>query len=110
MMEFLTPILTNLVHIAIAAAIAYVCKTLIPQIIPWLKNIGIYKIVCIGVRAAEKLGETGQIPKEKKKEKAEEVIKGMGIEITPLIDAMIEAAVEELDAQKGKISDAIQNG
>ena len=105
-MELLSMIISNLVQIIIGGCFAYLCKKVIPSVTPWLKQVGIYKIVQYFVNAAEKKAATGQIPKETKKEFVKEILAKVGIEDNAIIDAMIEGAVEELDNQKGKIGDA----
>lgn len=73
--------------------------------IPYLKKIGMYKIVQMAVRAAEKLGVTGAIEKADKKKYVVAALQKMGIKVTPTIEMMIEAAVKEMDIQ----NDAIKN-
>lgn len=65
--------------------------------IPYLKQIGMYKIVQMAVRAAEKLGVTGAIQKADKKKYVIAALEKMNIKITPTIEMMIEAAVKEMD-------------
>lgn len=106
MMEFLTPIIVNLVRIIIAGCFAYLCKAVIPAVTPWLKQIGLYHIVRYFVNAAEKMASTSQIPKETKKQWVKDMLNNVGIKDSVIIDALIEGAVEELDNQKGKVGDA----
>ena len=73
--------------------------------IPYLKKIGVYKLVQIAVRAAEKLGATGAIEKADKKKYVMEALERLGVKITPTIETMIEAAVKEMDIQNDKIKD-----
>ena len=72
--------------------------------IPYLKQIGMYKIVQMAVRAAEKLGVTGAIQKADKKKYVIAALEKMNIKITPTIEMMIEAAVKEMDIQNNKIN------
>ena len=72
--------------------------------IPYLKQIGMYKIVQMAVRAAEKLGVTGAIKKADKKKYVIAALEKMNIKITPTIEMMIEAAVKEMDIQNEKIN------
>ena len=72
--------------------------------IPYLKQIGMYKIVQMAVRAAEKLGVTGAIQKADKKKYVIAALEKMNIKITPTIEMMIEAAVKEMDIQNEKIN------
>lgn len=106
MMEFLTPIIVNLVRIVIAGCFAYLCKSVIPAVTPWLKQVGLYQIVRYFVNAAEKMAESGKIPKETKKQFVKDILAKVGIQDNEIIDALIEGAVEELDNQKGKVGDA----
>ena len=95
--------LENAVRIFIAAGGSYI----IYKVIPWLKQFGIYSIIRICVKAAEKLGETAQIDKSKKKQYVIQALESAGIEVTPLVETMIESAVKELDNQIDKITDEI---
>lgn len=72
--------------------------------IPYLKQIGMYKIVQMAVRAAEKLGVTGAIQKTDKKKYVIAALEKMNIKVTPTIEMMIEAAVKEMDIQNEKIN------
>lgn len=71
--------------------------------IPYMKQIGMYKIVQMAVRAAEKLGVTGAIQKADKKKYVIAALEKMNIKVTPTIEMMIEAAVKEMDIQNDKI-------
>lgn len=64
-------------------------------LVPWLKEKKLYDTVKISVNAAEKWAQTHQIDK---RTWVEEQLTSAGIKITPLISAMIESAVSELDA------------
>lgn len=100
MMELFNELLTTLVKIVVTAGGSY----LIAYGLPWLK----YKMVQIGVMAAEKLAESGVIKKVDKNAKAKEILGMLGIKVTPMIDAMIEAAVKELDNQENKIKSELK--
>ena len=63
-------------------------------LIPWLKEKRLYDTVTRLVAAAEKLGES--LP-EGKKNYVLNLLADMGVEITPVVDALIEAAVQQLD-------------
>lgn len=76
----------------------------VKKIIPYLKQIGMYKIVQMAVRAAEKLGITGAIQKADKKKYVIAALEKMNIKVTPTIEMMIEAAVKEMDIQNNKIN------
>lgn len=99
MMDFVNQIVSVIVKLVITGA----GTAFIAYGIPYLKQIGMYKIVQMAVRAAEKLGVTGAIEKADKKKYVIAALKKMGIEVTPTIEMMIEAAVKELDIQNEKI-------
>lgn len=104
MMDLINELLTTLVKLVVTAGGSY----LIAYGLPWLKKIGLYKMVQIGVMAAEKLAESGAIPKVDKNAKAKEILAMLGIKESPMIDAMIEAAVKELDNQENKVKDELK--
>ncbi len=104
MMDIINELLTTLVKLLVTAGGSY----FIAVGLPWLKKVGLYKLVQIGVMAAEKLAESGQIHKVDKNAKAKEILGLLGIKVTPVIDAMIEAAVKELDNQENKISNELK--
>lgn len=104
MMEVISELLVMVTRVIVAAA----GGAFIYIGIPYLKNLGIYKFVQMAVRAAEKMAETNQIPKETKKEWVVKTLKHFGIETNEAIDAMIEAAVEEIDLQMKKIAEEVK--
>lgn len=65
--------------------------------IPWLRERQLYGLICKFVRAAEKLAESGQISKEAKLDYVLGLLAKNGIEVTPVVRALIESAVGELD-------------
>lgn len=69
-------------------------------IVPWLKNQGLYDTVKKFVWAAEKLAAAGKLPKEDKKDYVCRMLNAAGVKVTPVVEAMIEAAVEALDIAK----------
>ena len=60
--------------------------------IPWLKEKHLYTIVSTFVKAAEKMASAGSLL-----EYVEQMLEAKGIQITPEVRAMIEAAVQDLD-------------
>ncbi len=93
-MEEIVSMATSLIiKLIIAGATALITY----YIIPYLKEKNLYDTVSKLVKAAEKLAQSNQIDKDKKKDYVIDLLAKKGIEITPLIDAMIEAAVTELD-------------
>ena len=88
---------TIVIEIALFALIAVVVAALLP----WLKErIGaerlnkLWRWVCWAVEAAEQLFGAGM--GDRKKEYVLEMLADMGVDITPDVDAMVEAAVLEL--------------
>lgn len=69
---------------------------------PWLKEQKIYGQVVKFVRAAEKMAEAGKLDKAKKNAYVVALLEKAGVKVTPIVRAMIEAAVEELDLVKDK--------
>ena len=95
----------ELVSVIVRLVIAGAGTAFMAYGIPYLKKIGVYKLVQIAVRAAEKLGATGAIEKADKKKYVMEALERLGVKITPTIETMIEAAVKEMDIQNDKIKD-----
>ena len=60
-------IINELVSVIVRLVIAGAGTAFMAYGIPYLKKIGVYKLVQIAVRAAEKLGATGAIEKADKK-------------------------------------------
>lgn len=79
-------------------------------IIPWMKEQRIYSSIRKWVRAAEKLAEAGELSKGEKKQYVETLLRKRGITITDEIDAMIEAAVKELDIAADTVISEIISG
>lgn len=104
MMEFVNEVLVMVTRLIVAAA----GGAFIYIGIPYMKKLGVYKIVQLVVRAAEKLGSTNQIPKETKKEWVVKMLEHFGVKTNDVIDAMIEAAVEEIDLQNKKIAEEVK--
>lgn len=66
-------------------------------VVPWLKDKHLYTTVVCFVQAAEKMAESGQIPKESKKQFVVKLLESKGVIVDAIVDAYIESAVEELD-------------
>jgi hypothetical protein len=90
----LTQVIPLLIEIIAAAIVIPVTKN---TLVPWLKEKHLYTQVQRFVRAAEKLGATGAIDKATKKAYVVSLLQKNGVTVTDDVDAMIEAAVEELD-------------
>lgn len=76
---------------------AVILPWIVGTAIPWLKEKRLYTIIQKYVEAAEKKAHAGTISKEEKKAFVKRLLEGKGIEVTAEIDALIEAAVTELD-------------
>jgi hypothetical protein len=90
----LTQVIPLIIEIIAAAIVIPALKN---TVIPWLKEKRLYTQVKRFVRAAEKLGDTGAIDKATKKAYVKSQLQKIGVTVTDSVDAMIEAAVEELD-------------
>lgn len=86
----------------------YVIPLIKNELKPWLEEKRLYSIVQKFVQAAEKLAESGVIPKIDKKAKVIELLEAQGITVTPVIEGFIEAAVKELDLVTGTIVDTVK--
>ncbi len=86
-------LIVKLVFAAIGLLITY-------YLVPWLKEKKLYSTVTKLVRGAEKLAGSMQIGKGEKKSYVIDQLKNLGIKITPFVEALIEAAVTELDLAK----------
>lgn len=89
------PILMRVFYILLVALVSKI-------LVPWLKEKKVYDTICRFVRAAEKLADAGKIDKAKKKLYVRSLLEKKGVKITPEVDAMIEAAVEDLDLLKNE--------
>lgn len=108
MNELTIIIVENLAEIIGAIISTIFASVVLPWVvntlIPWLKDKRLFGTVCQCVKAAEKLAESGSIDKAQKKEYVVALLESIGVEITDGVDAMIEAAVIDLDiAIKGGI-------
>ena len=102
----------NVLEMVIAILSIVVSVYLIPliktELKPWLEEKRVYSIVQKFVKAAEKLAESGVIPKIEKKDKVIELLESKGVTITPSVEAFIEAAVKELDLVANTIVETIK--
>lgn len=104
MMDFVNELITVVVKLVITGAgTAFVAYG-----IPYMKQIGMYKIVQMVVRAAEKVGVSQALKGADKKKYAIAALEKMGVKITPTIEMMIEAAVKEMDIQNEKIENELK--
>lgn len=101
----------NALDIVIAVISIVVSVYLIPliknELKPWLEEKRIYGLVQKFVEAAEKLAESGIIPKVDKKAKVIELLEEQGITVTPQVEAFIESAVKQLDLITDTVVDVI---
>lgn len=82
-------------------AIPFARNTIAPfirnTIIPWFEEHRLRGMVDSLVHGAEQLANSGQIPKAEKKQYVVDMLKAMGVDVTPEVDAIIEGAVLDLD-------------
>ena len=71
--------------------------------IPWLREQRIFSLVRKLVKGAEKAAEAGKIPKTDKHALVVRLLKMKGIEVTPFLDAFIDAAIKEMMAEQSLI-------
>lgn len=76
-------------------------------VVPYLEQKSTFNTIRILVRAAEKKGETGAIPKDRKKIWVMSWLETLGITVTEKEKEMIEAAVEELDKMGQAVIEAV---
>lgn len=95
-----TSLIVKLIVAGVTALITY-------YVIPYLKDKGLYDMVSRYVKAAEKLAESAQITKEEKKQYVIDLLISKKVKITPAVEAMIEAAVTELDLAKQSFKSGI---
>ena len=99
--QILDVVMSNVFEIIIGVLSIVVSVYVIPliktELKPWLEEKRIYNLIQKFVDAAEKLAETGVIEKVDKKAEVIRLLKENGIEVTPTIEAFIEAAVKQLD-------------
>lgn len=97
----LSIVLENLFNIIASIISIWVAYYVIPYIttslIPFLREKRIYNIVAIGVQAAEKLANSGQINKVDKKEYVCTFLRKKGIPVTKEVETFIESVCQQLD-------------
>ena len=75
--------------------------------IPWLREQRIFSLIRKLVKGAEKAAEAGKIPKTDKHALVIKLLKMKNIEVTPFLDAFIDAAIKEMDEVAENIADEI---
>lgn len=92
-------------------AIPFARNTVAPfirnTIIPWLEEHRLRAMVDRLVHGAEQLANSGQIPKAEKKQYVVDMLKAMGVDVTPEVDAIIEGAVLDLDKTLKELLQAV---
>lgn len=100
-MEFYTEIASAALKLIVAIISVATGSLVIPWIrntaIPWLKEKRLYGIVQKFVLAAEKLGETGAIDRQTKKNYVISLLTKKGYVVDDEVEAFIESAVKEMD-------------
>ena len=100
-------ILAEIAAFAVRFVLCIIFAIITHKLLPLFEKWGLLQTIRTFVRAAEKKGETGVIQKINKKAFVVRNLEALGIQMTPLIDSMIEAAVEEIDAFGKKITEDI---
>lgn len=110
--EIINVLTDNLLDIVIAVISILVSYYVIPAIknnlIPFLKEKRLLNIIKGFVNGVEKMAESGIIDKSNKKDKVVELLEEKGITVTPEVDALIEAAVKELDIIASTVVDEVK--
>lgn len=111
METLINSITSNILEIILAVISIVVSYYIIPTIkedlIPWLKEKRVYGTVKKFVQAAEKMANSGIIPKCDKKKEVIALLYESGIEVDEKIEAFIESACEELDIVTNTIYEEI---
>jgi hypothetical protein len=76
---------------------------------PWLEEKRIYNLIAKFVEAAEKLVETGVLPKADKKKWVVELLEKNGVKVDEKTEAFIESAVKQLDLVINTIKDEVKS-
>ena len=93
---------------AISIIVAYyVVPAIKDELIPWLKDKRLYSLIQRLVQAAEKMAESGIIPRVDKKKTVIDWLQKKGIPITDEVDAFIESAVKDLDIITGTLMEGV---
>lgn len=101
--EIATAILPNVMEIIGTIAMFMAAKIGIP----WLREQRIFSLIKKLVKAAEKAAEADKIPKTDKHALVVKLLAAKGIEVTPFLDAFIDAAIKEMDEVAENIADEI---
>lgn len=97
MNELTVNLITLIVRVIIAAAAVLLSR----YVLPMIKESGVYGKISKLASAAEKLAENWNIDK---KAYVIDMLRENNVKITPYVEAMIEAAVSELDRAKAAVN------
>lgn len=75
--------------------------------IPWLREQRIFSLIRKLVKGAEKAAEAGKIDKNAKHDLVIKLLQMKNIEVTPFLEAFIDAAIKEMDEVAEGIADEI---
>lgn len=108
----LDAVLTNLFDVVISVITIVVGVYVIPliktELKPWLEEKRVYNLVQKFVEAAEKLVETGVLPKADKKQWVIELLEKNGVTVDAKTEAFIESAVKQLDLVIETVKDEVK--
>lgn len=114
MESILSILVTNGLQVVAAIISVIVASVIIPWIkvdmVPWLKEKRLYRIVSIGVNAAEKLAESMDMSGLDKKQYVINYLRSKNIMITSEVEAFIESAVHDLDLVTSTAKEQFNNG
>lgn len=91
----------TIISTLIGAAILIVTAAITAYVVPWLRERHLLDTVKTLVEAAEKLAENQPLDK---KAWVIAQLSGLGIKVTPFVEAAIESAVKQLDIAMGMAS------
>ena len=109
--EIVSDFINAALRLVLLAVTVLFSKIILPffkkTVVPYLEGKSLYRTIQLLVAAAEKQGETGVIPKERKKAFVVSWLTALGITVTEAEEQMIEAAVEELDKMGSQLIEAV---
>ena len=108
----LNAIVSNALEIVIAVISIVVSYYVVPliktELKPWLEEKRVYNLIAKFVEAAEKLVETGVLPKADKKQWVIDLLKQNGVVVDEKIEAFLESAVKQLDLVIETVKDELK--
>jgi hypothetical protein len=102
-----TEIVNEIVTLLVKLVVLCCTGAFTSVVYPWLKNQSCFWVIRRAVQAAEKLGASGAIAKEKKKDWVVSTLESWGYDVDDSTKVMIEAAVTELDAAGSAVAKQI---